>query len=234
MPGRIKTYLKQPAVLSGKERHAESGLDFFGARYFSAAQSRWTTPDWSEAPQPVPYAKLDNPQSLNLYQYVLNNPLSQKDDDDHEIIYADGLRNAQLVKDTVTAILANPNTGGYLSGYVGPNAPNLTIQSGDLGPPTVQVLPNGQTLTTTTGATITIDNNTSKGDTPGVMVHEAVHAGEAQQTPAKFAAEARAEKSLPHDSRPQEQRANAVRAANEKAIKQQIKQIERDRKKEQQ
>jgi hypothetical protein len=31
----------------------------------------------------VPYAKLDNPQSLNLYSYVLNNPLSNLDTDGH-------------------------------------------------------------------------------------------------------------------------------------------------------
>jgi hypothetical protein len=222
---------------------------------------RWMSPDWAANPEAVPYSKLDNPQSLNLYQYVLNNPLSQKDDDGHEIIYADGLKNSQLVRDSVIAILANPNTSSYLSGYVGPNAPNLTIQSGDLGPPTVTTLPNGQTLTTTvqgntapdiqtstmtdnngvktsettlTGATITIDNNTSKGDTPGVMIHESVHAGEAQANPAKFSADAKAERGQPHDSRPQEQRANGVRAANEKQIKQQIKQIEKDRKKDQQ
>jgi RHS repeat-associated protein len=244
---------------TGKERDAETGLDYFGARYFSAAQGRWTSPDWSAVPQPVPYATLSNPQSLNLYQYVLNNPLSQKDDDGHEIIYADGLKNGQLVKDSVTAILANPNTRGYLSGYVGPNAPNLTIQSGDLGPPKVEVLPNGQTLTTTvqgntapdiqtatvisngvttsettlTAATITLDNKTSKGDTPGVMIHEAVHAGEAQQNPAKFVADAKAEKPTPHDQRPQEQRANSVRHANEKDINKAVKQIEKDRKKEQ-
>lgn len=246
---------------TGKERDAESGLDYFGARYYASSMGRWMSPDWAANPEAVPYSKLDNPQSLNLYQYVLNNPLSQKDDDGHEIIYADGLKNSQLVRDSVIAILANPNTSSYLSGYVGPNAPNLTIQSGDLGPPTVTTLPNGQTLTTTvqgntapdiqtstmtdnngvktsettlTGATITIDNNTSKGDTPGVMIHESVHAGEAQANPAKFSADAKAERGQPHDSRPQEQRANGVRAANEKQIKQQIKQIEKDRKKDQQ
>ena len=246
---------------TGKERDAESGLDYFGARYYASSMGRWMSPDWASNPEAVPYSKLDNPQSLNLYQYVLNNPLSQKDDDGHEIIYADGLKNSQLVRDSVTAILANPNTSSYLSGYVGPNNPNLTIQSGDLGPPTVTTLPNGQTLTTTvqgntapdiqtstmtdnngvrtsettlTGATITIDNNTSKGDTPGVMIHESVHAGEAQASPAKFSADAKAERGQPHDSRPQEQRANGVRAANEKQIKQQIKQIEKDRKKDQQ
>lgn len=64
---------------TGKERDSETGLDFFGARYFSGAQGRFTTPDWSDKPAPVPYADLTNPQSLNLYAYVLNNPLTRVD-----------------------------------------------------------------------------------------------------------------------------------------------------------
>jgi RHS repeat-associated protein len=68
---------------TGKERDAETGLDFFGARYLSSAQGRWTTPDWSVIATPVPYAKLSNPQSLNLYTYVLNNPLGFADPDGH-------------------------------------------------------------------------------------------------------------------------------------------------------
>jgi RHS repeat-associated protein len=32
---------------SGKERDAETGLDYFGARYLSSAQGRWTTPDYT-------------------------------------------------------------------------------------------------------------------------------------------------------------------------------------------
>ena len=68
-----------PALESG----LETGLDYFGARYFSGAQGRFTTPDWSEKPQPVPYADLSNPQSLNLYAYVRNNPLTNRDPDGH-------------------------------------------------------------------------------------------------------------------------------------------------------
>jgi RHS repeat-associated protein len=68
---------------TGKERDAETGLDYFGARYFSGAQGRFTTPDWSERPQPVPYANLNNPQSLNLYAYVRNNPLTNRDPNGH-------------------------------------------------------------------------------------------------------------------------------------------------------
>ena len=60
-----------------------TGLDYFGARYFSAAQGRFTTPDWSAIPQAVPFARLGDPQTLNLYQYTRNNPLRFRDRDGH-------------------------------------------------------------------------------------------------------------------------------------------------------
>jgi len=44
---------------------------------------RFLSPDWSAKVEPVPYAKLDNPQSLNLYSYVENNPLTRADVDGH-------------------------------------------------------------------------------------------------------------------------------------------------------
>ena len=69
---------------TGKERDAETNLDYFGARYFSAAQGRFTTPDWSEKPQAIPYADLTNPQTLNLYSYVVNNPLNRTDPLGHD------------------------------------------------------------------------------------------------------------------------------------------------------
>jgi RHS repeat-associated protein len=68
---------------TSKERDAETGLDYFGARYFSSAQGRFTSPDWSAAPEAVPYADLSNPQSLNLYSYMRNNPLGGVDPDGH-------------------------------------------------------------------------------------------------------------------------------------------------------
>jgi len=67
-----------------KERDGESGMDYFLARYYSSAQGRFTSPDWSEVPEPIPYADLTNPQSLNRYAYVLNNPLSVADPDGHQ------------------------------------------------------------------------------------------------------------------------------------------------------
>jgi RHS repeat-associated protein len=68
---------------TGKERDAETGLDFFGARYFSGAQGRFTTADWSAKPEAVPYSTLEDPQTLNLYSYVRNNPMARADADGH-------------------------------------------------------------------------------------------------------------------------------------------------------
>ncbi|MBS1813673.1 MAG: hypothetical protein JSS87_02235 [Acidobacteria bacterium] len=68
---------------TGKERDNESGLDYFGARYYASTVGRWMSPDWAQKAEPVPYAKMDSPQSLNLYGYVGNNPINQADADGH-------------------------------------------------------------------------------------------------------------------------------------------------------
>jgi RHS repeat-associated protein len=69
---------------TGKERDTESGNDYFGARYYASSMGRWLSPDWSAKVEPVPYAKLDDPQSLNLYLYLRNNPLAGVDADGHQ------------------------------------------------------------------------------------------------------------------------------------------------------
>ena len=56
-------------------------IDYFGARYYASTMGRFLSPDWSAKVVPVPYAKLGNPQSLNLYAYVGNNPLTRFDPD---------------------------------------------------------------------------------------------------------------------------------------------------------
>jgi RHS repeat-associated protein len=68
---------------TGKERDTESGLDYFGARHYSSSMGRWMSPDWADKPEAVPYSDLTDPQSLNLYGYVNNNPLSHTDADGH-------------------------------------------------------------------------------------------------------------------------------------------------------
>jgi RHS repeat-associated protein len=67
----------QPLHFTGKERDAETGLDYFGARYYAAKIGRFTTID------PV-YTWRDNladPQRWNRYAYVRNNPLRYVDPD---------------------------------------------------------------------------------------------------------------------------------------------------------
>jgi RHS repeat-associated protein len=69
---------------TGKKRDVETGLDYFGARYYSSGLGRWVSADWSATPVPVPYADLSDPQSLNQYGYVRNAPTVKVDADGHE------------------------------------------------------------------------------------------------------------------------------------------------------
>lgn len=59
---------------TSKERDNETGLDYFGARYYSSAQGRFTSVDPSRKS-----VVLNNPQSWNGYTYALNNPLGYVD-----------------------------------------------------------------------------------------------------------------------------------------------------------
>ena len=76
----------------GKERDVETsvgsgntnGNDDFGARYYSNRFGRWLSADWSNVAAPVPYANLSNPQTLNLYAMVADDPESFADLDGHQ------------------------------------------------------------------------------------------------------------------------------------------------------
>jgi len=68
----------------GKERDTETGNDDFGARYYTSKVGRWLSADWSSVPAPVPYADLTNPQTLNLYAMVRDNPEAFADLDGHD------------------------------------------------------------------------------------------------------------------------------------------------------
>jgi RHS repeat-associated protein len=93
---------------SSKERDAETGLDFFLARYYSGAQGRFLSPDEFKGgivdpytgkqisqPGPLPYADIWDPQTLNKYGYVRNNPLRYVDPDGHDFWdFVNGAANA--------------------------------------------------------------------------------------------------------------------------------------------
>ena len=50
-------------------------------------------PDWAARPTDVPYAVFGDPQSLNLYGYVRNDPVSRADADGHQGAEADAFIN---------------------------------------------------------------------------------------------------------------------------------------------
>jgi RHS repeat-associated protein len=74
-----------------KERDSEYGLDFFLARYYSAATGRFSTVD----------PKLDSgsaiqPQGWNRYSYVINNPVNLTDPDGLDWWYIPGSVNTPV------------------------------------------------------------------------------------------------------------------------------------------
>jgi RHS repeat-associated protein len=72
---------------TGKERDAETGLDYFGARYMSSAQGRFTSPDPMTHPSESQLGELgflSDPQRWNKYAYTRNNPLVYVDPDGRE------------------------------------------------------------------------------------------------------------------------------------------------------
>jgi RHS repeat-associated protein len=60
---------------TGKERDGESGLDYFEARHYGSSLGRFMQAD----PLYIEMNRLADPQLLNLYSYVRNNPLSLTD-----------------------------------------------------------------------------------------------------------------------------------------------------------
>jgi RHS repeat-associated protein len=84
--GGERTYTStcpQNYKFEGKERDAETQNDNFGAREYAWRTGRWLSADWSSIPAPVPYANLTNPQTLNLYAMVTDDPESFADLDGH-------------------------------------------------------------------------------------------------------------------------------------------------------
>ena len=102
----------------GKERDTETGNDDFGARYYTSRFGRWLSADWSNVPVPVPYANLTNPQTLNLYSMVSDDPETAADLDGHQ-------SGSQGVQYSTPTCASQGSSGGSSASGCGSQAPNL-------------------------------------------------------------------------------------------------------------
>src|SRR6185312_14753638 len=113
---------------TGKERDQESGNDYFGARYYASNVGGWMSPDSGIDQDHT------NPQSLNLYSYVRNNPLNRVDPNGQLTIIVPGTdwssndwnMNMKLVNearqefhDPDVRILGSPGNGTWTGGPTG-------------------------------------------------------------------------------------------------------------------
>lgn len=89
---------------AGKERDAETGLDYFGARYYASRTGRFTTID----PVLNIEAALTEPQRWNRYAYALNNPLAVVDPDGRDPRWAIWTRIVQSAP--VQRVINHPAT----------------------------------------------------------------------------------------------------------------------------
>jgi len=168
---------------TGKERDAESGLDYFGARYNSSAMGRFMSPD------PLG-GTLTDPQSLNKYSYVVNNPLrytdptgmyvckdSAKCDSDADKAFEKS-RQADLKskdKDVVRGASAygDPTKdNGVTVKFGDPGKGNDAITSHDLG-----VGPDGKLRA---NETVTVRDGLSGSGLDAAVGHEGSHVADAQ------------------------------------------------------
>jgi len=109
---------------TGKERDSESGLDYFGARYYSNGLGRFITPDWAAKATAVPYADFADPQSLNLYSYVRNLSTTRYDADGHQDAVAKAVRDCVANAPCATAAVASAGADAAFIGgaALGPGA----------------------------------------------------------------------------------------------------------------
>lgn len=144
---------------TGKERDTESGLDDFGPRYYSSSMGRFMSPDDVGG-------HLEDPQTLNLYSYVGNNPLSRTDPSGHDFYQSCQTQSAtcgsQVIgkdvngKDVSQLVSGTTDSNGKFSGTVITSASLGQAGSGN----TAAVNGSGVQITTGTG---TANQQTGQG-----------------------------------------------------------------------
>lgn len=112
-PRFVHSYVLSSSRTSGKERDTESGLDYFGARYYGSSMGRFMSPDDGSDQQ------TDDPQSWNLYSYVRNNPLIRTDPSGQDCLYMNGDGTGYLLRGDCAS---DTDSGVYVNGHVDENS----------------------------------------------------------------------------------------------------------------
>jgi RHS repeat-associated protein len=123
----LHAYDDQFRKFTGKERDSETGLDFFGARYFSGAQGRFSGPD-----EPLNDQFPNDPQSWNLYSYVRNNPLKYTDPTGEDCVYTSN-QTESSVGVALERGNCTQNGGTFVNGTIDENSFKYNGSSLDFG-----------------------------------------------------------------------------------------------------
>lgn len=226
---------------SGKERDSETGLDYFGARYYGSTMGRFTTAD----PKILSSQRLFDPQQWNMYQYGRNNPITMIDPDGREVKIA-----TQELQKSFDHLMKSEKFRNAVAPFQGEGKPDLIIQRGQLpndrietNRPTLgltksSTIPSIQTCSSATDctnspaklkeATVTIDDRvkegTGKEQIDGVLGHEISHVNDHERDPQGSIDETNRNANLRHDDRSEEQRADRFSNDVRKEVKQEEKQ----------
>jgi len=170
---------------TGKERDQESGLDYFGARYYGSALGRFTSPD----PKIFSGQRISDPQQWNSYVYTRNNPLLFVDPDGRELRLA-GDRQAEALNilaeqyrhpEQRAAIAAAANSQIKNTFAVGPirDEPGGEVTFGENLTKLNSPRSNPDPAKTTNDITIDVDKiQASKGSVDDITRHELSHTGD--------------------------------------------------------
>lgn len=101
---------------TGKERDAETGLDYFGARYNISSLGRFMSPDSG------PYVWSD-PQTLNRYSYTRNNPLKFIDPSGKYFVVA--VQDQKFYQEALTDLYRRPGGRELVNSLAGSSRPVL-------------------------------------------------------------------------------------------------------------
>ncbi|HXP07491.1 MAG TPA: RHS repeat-associated core domain-containing protein, partial [Acidobacteriaceae bacterium] len=98
---------------TGQERDSETGLDYFGARYYANNWGRFASPD-----EPFADQNTIDPRSWSLYSYVRNNPLRYVDLSGEDCITTSNQTSGSVTVTTQVGGSADTCNGTYVDGTV--------------------------------------------------------------------------------------------------------------------